>query len=329
MFKIFVTRKIPGNHLEKLKKAGFDVAVSQFDRILSPEELIEKAKGADGLLTLLIDKIDGDVIDAVGPNLKIISNYAVGFDNINIQDATARGVVVTNTPSEVVNESVAEHTWSLILALANRIVEADEALRRGAFKGWEPDNFLGVNLTGKTLGILGLGSIGSMVARRAKGWKMKILYYCRNPLKDKEKELGVEYAPLDKLLKESDFVSLHVPLTDETRHMINKKSLKLMRKNSYIINTARGAVISEEDLIEALKEKLIKGAGLDVFENEPRVAPELIKMQNVILTPHIASATNEARDKMGEMAVDAIIAALNGKKPQNIVDEKVWKNRRK
>lgn len=329
MAKIFVTRKIPGDHLKKLESAGHEVGVSKFDRSLTPEELLEKAKGVDALLTLLTDRINGDVIDAIGPQLKVVSNYAVGFDNINIEEATNKGVVVTNTPSDEVNESVAEHAWALMLALSRRIVEADDATRKGAYKGWEPNIFLGRNLLGKSLGIIGLGRIGSMVARRASGYKMTVLYNKRSRDEKAEQELGVQFEERDDLLGKSDFVTLHVPLTEETRHMINKETLGKIKKGAYLINTARGSVVDEHDLVEALRNGHLGGAGLDVYDNEPNINPELVSMENVILTPHIASATVEAREKMGEQAVSAIINTLEGKKPQNLADEKVWEKRRK
>ncbi len=329
MSKIFVTRKIPGDHLQKLTEAGHEVAVSEFSRPLTPAELVEKVKGVDAILSLLTDKIDGDLIDVAGPQLKIISNYAVGFDNVDIKASTDRGVVVTNTPSDEVNESVAEHTWALTLGLARRIVEADEATRRGGYKGWEPDIFLGVNLVGKTLGVVGLGRIGSMVARRAKGYNMTVLYNKHEPDLEAEKELGVKFATLDDLLANSDFVSIHVPLTDATRHMFNKEAFSKMKKGSYLINTARGPIVDERDLVEALKSGNLKGAALDVFDNEPNIDPELIGMPNVITTPHIASATIEARQKMGEQSVSAIIDLLKDSKPQNMVNPDVWERRRK
>ena len=329
MAKIFVTRKIPGEALEKLSASGHEVEISSFDRPIAPEELIEKAKGVDALLTLLTDRIDGDLMDAAGPQLKIVSNYAVGFDNVGVAAATDRGVVVTNTPSDEVNEAVAEHTWALILSLARRIVEADEAVRRGAYKGWEPAIFLGRALLGKTLGIIGLGRIGSMVARRAKGYNMRLVYNKRKPDPEKEKELGVSFASLDALLAASDFVTLHVPLTDETRHMIDKDTLAKMKKGSFLVNTSRGSVVDEHALSDALREGHLSGAALDVYDNEPNINPELIGMENVVLTPHIASATWEAREKMGEQAVMAILDTLEGKKPENLVNEKVWVKRRK
>ncbi len=327
--KIFVTRKTPGKALEKLSTSDNEVTISEFDRPLKEEELVEKVKDADALYTLLTDRIDDALMDAAGPQLKIISNYAVGFDNVDVQAATDRGIVVTNTPSIEVNEAVAEHTWALILSLARRIVEADEATRRGGYKGWEPGIFLGSGLLGKTLGIIGLGRIGSMVARRAKGYNMTVLYNKRNRDEKAEKELGVTFAELDELLGKSDFVSLHVPLTDETRHMINKDSLAKMKKRSYLINTARGSVVDEKDLAEALRSGKLSGAALDVFDNEPNINPELIGMENIVLTPHIASATWEAREKMGEQAVKAIIDTFQGKKPENLVNKEVWGKRRK
>lgn len=327
--KVFVTRKIPGEHLEKLKKEGYEVAVSKVDRILSAEELVEQVRGVDAIISMVTERIDGDLMDAAGPGLKVISNYAVGFDNVDVTAATDRGIIVTNTPSEEVNESVAEHTWSLILALANRIVEADEFVRRGHFRGWEPDLFLGTNLIGKTLGVIGLGRIGTMVARRAQGWKMKVIYYKRTRDPSCEREMGVLYCPLDDVLKRSDFITLHVPLTEETRGMINKGALSKMKKGSYLVNTARGKIVNEKDLINVLKSGHLAGAALDVFEDEKNISQELLKLPNTITTPHIGSATHEAREKMGEMVAAAIVAALSGKKPKTIVNEKVWEKRRK
>ena len=325
--KIFVTRGMRGN-LEPLK-SGNEVTVSEFDRPLTPEELIERGKEVDALLSLLTDKIDGEVMDAIGPQLKIISNYAVGFDNINIDEATDRGIVVCNTPCEEVDEAVAEHTWALMAALTRRIVEADEATRRGMYKGWEPDIFLGSSLIGKTLGIVGLGGIGSMVARRATGYKMNIIYNKRTRDTESEQKLGLKFCNLDELLAISDIVTLHVPLTDETRHMINKETLLKMKKGSFLINTARGPIVDEHDLVESLRSGHLSGAALDVYDNEPNIDPELIGMPNVITTPHIASATYEAREAMAKLAVSGIIDTLTSKEPINIVNKDVWPSRRR
>jgi len=327
--KIFVSRKIPGGALDKLTSSENEVTISEFDRPLTSEEFLERAKGVDAVLSLLTDKVDGEVIDAIGPQLKVVSNYAVGYDNIKVDEVTEKGVVVTNTPSDEVNESVAEHSWALMLALARRIVEADESTRRGAYKGWEPGIFLGKNMIGKTLGIIGLGRIGSMTARRASGWEMKVLYNKRSRDEKAESELGIEFADLDRLLAESDFISLHVPLTEQTRHMINKDAFSKMKKGVYLVNTARGPVVDEGDLVAAIRDGKVGGAALDVYDNEPNINPELVGMENVILTPHIASATWEAREKMGNQAVDAILQTFNGEQPSNIVNKEVWEKRRK
>jgi glyoxylate reductase len=326
--KIFVTRNVPTTKLPWLEGEGREVVISPFDRPLTAAELIEMGQGSDALLTLLTDHINGEVVDAIGPQLKIVSNYAVGFDNIVVPELTSRGIVVTNTPCDEVNESVAELAWSLMMSLARRVVEADQATRQGAYKGWEPGVFLGHTFVGKTLGIVGMGRIGAMVARRAKGFQMKVLYFNRSRDEKAEAELGVEYADMEKLLAESDFISLNVPLTDETRHMINHDTIAKMKKGVILVNTARGPVIYEQALVDALREGHIGGAGLDVFENEPNINPELVAMENVILTPHIASATFEARERMGELAVVAINDVFEGKMPGNIVNKDVWAKRR-
>jgi len=326
--RIFVTRKLPGESLKPLLESGHEVAISDFDRPLTAEELLEKANGVDALLSLLTDKINGEVVDAIGPQLKIVSNYAVGFDNINVPELSERGIIVTNTPNDAVNEAVAELSWSMVLALARKLVESDEAVKRGAYSGWEPAIFLGHNIAGKTLGIVGMGRIGSMVARMAKGFDVRVLYYKRSRDEEAERETGAEYADMDRLLSESDFVSLHVPLTAETRHMINRESLSKMKKGALLVNTARGPVVDEHDLVDSLRDGHLGGAALDVFDNEPNINPELVNMENVILTPHIASATWEARDEMGRLAVEAILQTLRGEKPSTIVNLEVWDHAR-
>ncbi|HEX6977245.1 MAG TPA: D-glycerate dehydrogenase [Patescibacteria group bacterium] len=332
--RIFVTRQvpgIPGKHLDALKNAGFEVEVSALGRPMTQEELVNKLKEKpiDALLSLLTDRVDGDLMDVAGPQLKMISNYAVGFDNIAIKAATDRQIVVTNTPSDEVNEAVAEHTWALILSLTRRVVESDEVVRRGGYHGWEPDIFLGPTLKGKTLGIIGLGRIGSMVALRSQGFGMNVLYNKHEPDPKVEKETGAKFASLEELLSQSDIISLHVPLTDETRHMVNAQMFSKLKPGCYLVNTARGPIVSEKDLVEALKSGKLGGAALDVFDNEPNVDPELIGMPNVILTPHIASATLEAREKMGQQAVSAIIDTFKAVTPQNLVNPEVWEKRRK
>jgi len=327
--KVFVSRKIPGDSLERLLSSDNEVVVSEFDRPLTPEEFLNSARGCDAVLSLLTDKINGDVMDAIGPQLKIISNYAVGFDNIVIDDASSRGILVTNTPSDEVNEAVAEHAWALMLSLSRRVVEADESTRRGSYKGWEPGIFIGPSLNGKTLGIVGLGRIGTMAANRAKGFGMRVIYNKRSRDEEAERELGLEFVSLDDLYAQSDFISLHVPLTEETRHMINSESISKMKRGVFIINTARGPVVYEQELVNAIREGHVGGAALDVFDNEPNINPELIAMENVILTPHIASATWEARNKMGTQAVSAILDTFSDKKPDTLVSAETWENRRK
>lgn len=328
MSKIFVTRKIPGKAFDDLLKSDHDVTVSQFDRPLTPEELIEMGKDSDAILSLLTDKFDAEVIEAIGPQLKIISNYAVGYDNIKVEDATAKGVVVTNTPSDEVNESVAEHAWALMLSVSRRVVESDEAVRGGAYFGWEPDIFIGDNLYKKTLGIVGMGRIGTMVASKAAGFNMKVVYHNRSRKEQIEKDFGVQYMELDDLLKSSDYVTLHVPLTDETRHMMNTQNLEKMKHGSYLINTSRGAVVDEHDLAKALRNGHLSGAAIDVFDNEPYFNPEFLSMENIVLTPHIASATHDAREKMGEQAIGSILKVLEGEQPEELVNEDVWPKRR-
>ena len=316
-YKVVVTRKIPEAGIQLLKKAGFDVKVSPYDRVLTREELKKFVKGADAILSLLTDKIDGEILDAAGPQLKIVANYAVGYDNFKLDDFKARKIYATNTPG-VLTETVAEHAIGMLFAIAQRIVEADEFVRQGKFEGWGPMLFLGSDIRNKTLGIVGLGRIGAEVAKRMHdGFDLKIIYYDakRNP--DLEKQYRIKYVPFKKLLKTSDFISIHVPLLPTTKHMFTLKEFRLMKPTAYLINTSRGAVIKESDLAIALKKKMIAGAALDVYEFEPKVTPDLIKLPNTVLLPHIASASIETRSKMAEMAAKNIIAVLKGKKPLN------------
>ena len=319
--KIFITRMIPDAGIKILKDNGYEVAVNPEDRVLTKEELIAalKDQNYDALFCLLTDKIDGEVMDAFGPQLKIIANMAVGFDNINAADAKKHGIMITNTPG-VLTDTVAEHTFTLMLSIAHRISEADKFTRAGKYIGWAPMLMLGSDLSGKTLGVVGLGRIGSRVAHHGvKGFEMKVLYYDVNRNEEFEKEFGAVFVSLDDLLKQSDFVSIHVPLLPATRHLINAEKLKLMKPTSYLVNTSRGPVIDEAALAKALADKTIKGAALDVFEFEPAINPDLIKLDNVILTPHIASATEETRSKMSALAATNIVEALEDRIPPNIL----------
>jgi glyoxylate reductase len=321
MKKVFVTRSLPGPALEVLKQKC-EVEVNPEDRVLTRNELIEGVKGKDGLLCLLTDKIDAEVMDAAGPDLKVISNYAVGYDNIDVDEATKRGIAVTNTPG-VLTETTADLTWAILMAVARRIVEADNFLRTGQWRGWAPSLMLGHDVYGKTLGIVGLGRIGRAVAKRARGFDMRVLYYDVKRDEQAEREVGVIYTSLESLLKESDFVSIHAPLTEKTRHLIGEKELRLMKPTAFLVNAARGPLVDEAALIRALKEKWIAGAALDVFEKEPYVPPELIQMKNVVLVPHIGSASVETRSKMAMMAVENLLAVLEGKIPPNLVNPEV------
>lgn len=318
--KIYVTRKIPQSGIDKLIAKGHEVDVSEKDGVLTREELLValKTKPYDAVLCLLTDKIDKEVFEAA-PTVKIFANYAVGFDNIKLDDAKEKDVMITNTPG-VLTEAVAEHAIALLFAVTRRIVEADKFMRAGKYVGWGPMMFLGSELYGKTLGLVGLGRIGEAVARRMKdGFGMSIIYYDVKRNEDLEKSFGLQYKELNDVLKESDFISVHVPLLPTTKHLISELQFKLMKKTAYLINTSRGPVMDEKALVEALKNGIIRGAALDVFEEEPKMSAGLADLENVVITPHIASATEETRSKMAEIAADNIIAALDGQTPPNLV----------
>lgn len=323
MAKIFVTRPIPDAGIKLLQDKGYEMAVNEAaaERAATKEEIIAGIKGADALLCVLTEKIDGEVMDAAGGTLKIIANYAVGVDNIDVAAAKERGIMVTNTPG-VLTDTVAEHTFALILSIARRISEADRFSRAGLYKAWGPKLLLGTDVSGKTLGVIGLGRIGSRVAYHAvKGFDMRVLYYDVNRNLEFEKEFGAQYvSSVDELIPHCDFISLHVPLLESTRHLINEARSKLMKPTAYLINTSRGPIIDEKVLAEALKNKTIAGAALDVFEFEPEITPELKNLDNVILTPHIASATEETRQKMSALAAQNIIEALEGRTPPNLIE---------
>lgn len=304
-----------------LKDKGYEVVINPEDRVLTKEELINNLKGQnyDALFCLLTDRIDGEIMDSFGPQLKIIANMAMGFDNIDIEETKKRGIMVANTP-DVLTKTVAEHTFSLMLAIAHRIAEADKFTRALKYQGWAPMLLLGNDLSGKTLGVVGLGRIGSRVAYHAlRGFDMRVVYYDVKRNEDFEKEFSAVYMPLEDLLKQSDFISIHVPLLDSTRHLINAENLKLMKPSAYLVNTSRGPVIDEAALAYALANKVIKGAALDVFEFEPKITPELLSLDNIVLTPHIASATEETRSEMSALAAANIIEALEGRTPPNLV----------
>lgn len=320
--RVFVTRKIPDRGIKLLEGKGYEVVVYPEDRTSPEEELIKLLKTGlyDAVLCDLDDKITAEVLDAAGKQCKIFANYAVGFNNIDVKAAQERGIMIANTPGVLTN-TVAEHTFALILAIAHRLAEADRFVRAGKFKEWAPMLLLGTDVSKKVLGVIGLGRIGSRVAYHArKGFEMRVLYHDTKRSEDFEKEYGAEYREnVDDVFREADFISIHVPLLPTTHHLVDASRLGLMKKTAYLVNTSRGPVVDEKALAEALRSGVIKGAALDVFENEPQLAPGLGELENVILTPHIASATEETRQAMSELAAKNIIEALEGRTPSNIV----------
>jgi lactate dehydrogenase-like 2-hydroxyacid dehydrogenase len=326
MPKVYVTRTIPDAGLALLKAKKYDVVVNPDDRVHTTPELIAvlAKEKPDALLSLLTDKIDAAVLEAAGPQLKIVANYAVGFDNVDLAAAKAKHIAVTNTPSAVVSDSVAEHTFALILALAHRVVESDGFARAGRYHGWDPNLMVGTLLVGKTIGVIGLGRIGAGVVTRAvKGMGMRAMYYDLKPNLAFEQETGAIFETMEKVLAQSDVVSVHVPLMEKTRHLISTPQLALMKPTAYLVNTARGPIVDEKAVLQALTDRKIAGFATDVFECEPSIDCdptdhlELKAMPNVILTPHTASATVEARQDMSRIAAENIIAVLGGQPPIN------------
>jgi lactate dehydrogenase-like 2-hydroxyacid dehydrogenase len=319
---IFITRMIPDVAIRMLQGKGYTVDINPKDVILTQKQLISylRKKPYDAVLSLLTDHIDTTVFDAA-PSVKLYANYATGFDNIDLVEAKQRGITVTNAPTDLSSEAVAEHTMALILSITSRIVEADNFMRKGKYKGWAPLHFMGSTIHGKTLGLVGVGQIGSRVARYAQGLGMKIAYtdMVRSELLEKEFS-ATYYESIDALLPHADVVSLHVPLLDTTKHLINESRLRCMKPTAFIVNTARGPIIDERALERALREKRIAGAALDVFEFEPVPVRGLTKLSNVVLTPHIASSSIESRNQMAEIAAQNIIDFFDGKTPRNRVN---------
>jgi len=324
--KVYVTRMLPERGL-KIIKEHFDTEVWPEYAPPPKKMIIQKAANCDALVSLLSDKIDSEVFNAA-PKLKIVSQIAVGFDNIDVKEATKRGIYVTNTP-EVLTDTTADFAWALLMAIARRVVEADKYVRTGKWKvAWHPEMMQGRDVYGATMGIIGAGRIGYEVARRAKGFKMKILFYDVIPRPEMEKDFGAKKVDLDTLLQESDFVSMHVPLMKETLHLIDESKLRMMKKTAYLINNSRGPVVDEEALIKALKEGWIAGAGLDVFEREPTSTDNpLLKLDNVVVAPHISSASYETRNRMAEMVAENLVAFFEKRKPPNLVNPDAMKVR--
>lgn len=328
--KVYVTRKIPGPGLRLLQNEC-DITLNKKSSPPTKSEMLKNIAGKDALLCMLSDEIDGQILDAAGPTLKVISSYSTGFDHIDVREASARGIYVTFT-SDILAEATADLTFALLLACARNIVKGDALVRQKKWKvGWAPDLLLGQEVHGTTLGIIGLGRIGSAVARRARGFGMRILYHNRGGKSDLEQEVGASYAGLDELLAQSDFVSIHTSLNKASRSMIDLSKLQKMKKTAILINTSRGQVVNERDLTQALRRGIIAGAGLDVFDKEPlpRSSP-FLRMKNVVLLPHLGSATTETRYKMGEVAARNVLEILNGRMPDpayvvNVKAVSAWK----
>ncbi len=311
--KVFISYKIPDAGIKLLQKKGFSVEVNSNENLITHRQLIRKVQDADAVISLLTDKIDKAVIDNM-KKCKIIANYAVGFNNIDVEYAKSKGIIVTNTP-DVLTDSTADLTMALVLACARRLTEGEQIVRRRKFRGWRPELLLGYELKDKIFGIVGMGRIGFAVAKRANAFGCKIIYYSNNKNTLAEKLFNARKVSLNTLMKKSDIISLHIPLSDSTKNLINSDRLKMLKSNCIFINTARGEVVDEKYLIKLLKNKRIFSAGFDVYENEPIINEEMLKLRNVVLLPHIGSATVEARNAMAELAAKNVIAVLDGKKP--------------
>jgi glyoxylate reductase len=316
--KVFLTRLLPPDAMNDLQNQ-FELSYPSHNRQLTLKEIVKGIRAKEGLISMLSDPIDRQVIESC-PTLRIIANYAVGYNNIDLAAATAKKIVVTNTPG-VLTETTADLTWALILAVSRRLIEADRVVRSGRWKGWAPTELLGHDVSGRTLGIIGLGRIGRAVATRAKAFSMQIRYFSRHRVDPSmEEELGVHYVPLDDLLGSSDYVSVHVPLDAQTHHLIGRRQLLQMKPTAYLINTARGPIVDEKALIEVLQKRQIAGAGLDVYEHEPRISPKLRRLKNVVLLPHIGSASIQTRNQMGFMVAENLSAFFEKKTPPHQVN---------
>jgi glyoxylate reductase len=314
--KVLVTREIPEAGLRPLE--DYDLTVLS-EAPPARDELLEAAEGAVGVLSNVTEKMDAEFMDAAGEGLKVIANMAVGYDNVEVEAARERGIVVTNTPG-VLDETTADTAFMLLLAAARRLGESERTLRAGDWEWWGPKLFVGVDVWGKKLGIVGMGRIGQAVARRGRGFGMEILYHNRSRKEDAEKELDARRVELDELLETADFVSVHTPLTDETRHLIGPEELRRMKPTAVLVNTSRGPVVDEGALADALADGRIFAAGLDVYEDEPKVHPKLLDLENAVLAPHIGSGSQETRDGMAVLAAENIVAVLSGGEPKTPVD---------
>ena len=310
----YVTRLLPGPGVASLRAAGIAVDYHDVDESPPRDELLAHVLGKHAVVAMLTECFDAEAMDAAGPQLKVIANVAVGFDNIDVPAATARGITVTNTP-DVLTEATADLAWMLILAAARRVIEGDELVRSGEWRGWGPMQLLGAPIHGRTLGILGMGHIGAAVARRAQGFALPVIYHNRSRRRGLEEALGARFVSLDELVATSDVLSLHAPLNEQSRHVIDAEVLARMKSSAILINTARGALIDESALVDALANRGIAAAGLDVYEREPALTAGLTDLKNVVLLPHIGSATTEARGAMAQLGCDNVVAVLGGRPP--------------
>ncbi len=320
-WNIFVTRLLPKPGMDLLYEQCDVVDVNPNDRMLTRDEFLDNIKGRDGVITLLTERVDQEACEVADRTL-IFANYAVGFNNIDVPTCTKYGIQVSNTPG-VLTEATSDMAWALLFSLTRRIVESDKFLRAGNYEGWAPMMYRGGDIVGKTLGICGAGRIGTSMAKKSRGWDMKVLYCDLYRNEKLEKDLGARQVDKETLLKESDFISLHVSLDPGTTHYIGEKELKMMKPTAYLINTSRGPVVDEQVLVHALREGWIAGAGLDVFESEPLLTPGLVGLDNVVICPHIASATVQTRNDMATLAAENLFAALKGEKPPTIVNPEV------
>ncbi|MSS69850.1 MAG: D-glycerate dehydrogenase [Candidatus Latescibacteria bacterium] len=317
-WNVYVTRLLPKPGMDLLYKSCEVVDVNPHDRMLTRQEFLDNIKGRDGVITLLTERVDEEACQ-VADKTVIFANYAVGFNNIDVPTCTKHGILVSNTPG-VLTDATSDMAWALLFSVARRIVESDKFLRAGKYEGWAPMMYRGGDIVGKTLGICGAGRIGSAMAMKSRGWNMKVLYCDLYRNESLEKELGAKQVDKDTLLKESDFVSLHVSLDAGTKHYIGERELRMMKPTAYLVNTSRGPVIDEQALVHALREGWIAGAGLDVFEYEPLLMPGLAGLDNAVICPHVASATMQTRDDMATLAAQNLIAALKGEKPPTLVN---------
>jgi len=322
MAKVLVTHRLPGRGVARVREAGHALVVHDGPP-MSRAELLDGVPGCAGLITLLSDRLDAEVFDAAGPSLKVVSNYAAGINNIDVEEATRRGIAVCHTP-DVLTDATADLAWALLTAVSRRVVAGDRLVRSGEWTGWKPDELLGLDLAHRTLAIVGAGRIGYATAKRSMGWSMRVVYVARSRHADFERDFGAEPMGLDQALGEADFVSLHVPLTDQTRGMIDARRLSRMKPTACLINTARGPVVDEAALVAALRSGTIAGAGLDVYEREPALAAGLAACDNAVLLPHLGSATTGTRAAMSDLAAENLLAALAGQRPRRLVNPAAW-----